>query len=288
MAIKVAEIEEILKAYMPKEEGPQKIIMEAMNYSVTVGGKRLRPMLMQETYRLFGGEGDAVEPFMAAQEMIHTYSLVHDDLPAMDNDEYRRGKKTTWVAYGEDMAILAGDGLLNYAFETALKAFEKADALKVAECLKILSAKAGIYGMIGGQVVDVMSEEKKIDMETLLFIHRNKTSALIQSSMMIGAVLAGASKEDVEKIEKIGEDIGLAFQIQDDILDVTSSLEVLGKPVGSDEKNEKTTYITLEGFEKSKKDVEEISHRAIDGLKSFERENQFLNELVEMLIHREK
>ena len=288
MAVKVAEIEEILKAYMPKEEGPQKIIMEAMNYSVTVGGKRLRPMLMQETYRLFGGEGDAVEPFMAAQEMIHTYSLVHDDLPAMDNDEYRRGKKTTWVAYGEDMAILAGDGLLNYAFETALKAFGKADALKVAECLKILSAKAGIYGMIGGQVVDVMSEEKKIDMETLLFIHRNKTSALIQSSMMIGAVLAGASKEDVEKIEKIGEDIGLAFQIQDDILDVTSSLEVLGKPVGSDEKNEKTTYITLEGFEKSKKDVEEISHRAIDGLKSFERENQFLNELVEMLIHREK
>ena len=288
MTEKVAVIEEILKAYMPKEEGPQKLIMEAMNYSVTVGGKRLRPMLMQETYRLFGGEGDAVEPFMAAQEMIHTYSLVHDDLPAMDNDEYRRGKKTTWVAYGEDMAILAGDGLLNYAFETALKAFGKADAMKVAECLKILAGTAGIYGMIGGQVVDVMSEEKKIDKETLLFIHRNKTSALIQSSMMIGAVLAGASKEDVDKIEKIGEDIGLAFQIQDDILDVTSSLEVLGKPVGSDEKNEKTTYITLEGFEKSKKDVEEISHRAIEGLKSFERENQFLNELVEMLIHREK
>ena len=288
MTAKVVEIEEIIKAYMPKEEGPQKLIMEAMNYSVTVGGKRLRPMLMQETFRLFGGEGDVIEPFMAAQEMIHTYSLVHDDLPAMDNDEYRRGKKTTWVAYGEDMAVLAGDGLLNYAFETALKAFGKADALKVAEALKILAGKAGIYGMIGGQVVDVMSEEKKIDMETLLFIHRNKTSALIQSSMMIGAVLAGASKEDVEKIEKIGEDIGLAFQIQDDILDVTSSLEVLGKPVHSDEKNEKTTYITLEGIEKSRKDVEEISHRAIDGLRSFERENQFLNELVEMLIHREK
>ena len=288
MTAKVAAIEEILKAYMPKEEGPQKLIMEAMNYSVTVGGKRLRPMLMQETYALFGGEGDAIEPFMAAQEMIHTYSLVHDDLPAMDNDEYRRGKKTTWVAYGEDMAILAGDGLLNYAFETALKAFGKADAMKVAECLKILAGKAGIYGMIGGQVVDVMSEEKKIDMETLLFIHRNKTSALIQSSMMIGAILAGASEEDVRKIEKIGEDIGLAVQIQDDILDVTSTLEVLGKPVMSDEKNEKTTYLTLEGLEKSKKDVEEISHRAIDGLKSFERENQFLNELVEMLIHREK
>lgn len=288
MAVKVAEIEKILKSYMPAEEGPQKVIMEAMNYSVTVGGKRLRPMLMQETYRLFGGEGEAIEPFMAAQEMIHTYSLVHDDLPAMDNDEFRRGKKTTWVAFGEDMAILAGDGLLNYAFETALRAFEKAESSKVVECLKILSKKAGIYGMIGGQVVDVMSEEKKIDKETLLFIHRNKTSALIQSSMMIGAVMAGASKEEVEKIEQIGEDIGIAFQIQDDILDVTSSLEILGKPVHSDEKNEKTTYLTLEGLEKSKKDVEELSHRAIQGLKSFDRENQFLNELVEMLIHREK
>lgn len=267
---KVTEIEEILKRYMPAEEGLQKLIMEAMNYSVNAGGKRLRPMLMQETYRLFGGEGEAVEPFMAAQEMIHTYSLVHDDLPAMDNDEYRRGKKTTWVVYGEDMAVLAGDALLNYAFETALSAFGTADSERVAEALKILSQKAGIYGMIGGQVVDVLSEEKKIDKETLLFIHRNKTSALIQSAMMIGAVLAGATMEDVRKIEEIGEDIGLAFQIQDDILDVTSSLEVLGKPTHSDEKNEKTTYITLEGLEKSKKDVEEISRRAIEGLQSFE------------------
>lgn len=288
MTGRVEKIEEILKAYMPEEEGPQRLIMEAMNYSILAGGKRLRPMLMQETYRLFGGEGDAIEPFMAAQEMIHTYSLVHDDLPAMDNDEYRRGKKTTWAVYGEDMAVLAGDGLLNYAFETALKAFGKADALKVAECLKVLTGKAGIYGMIGGQVVDVMSEEKKIDRETLLFIHRNKTSALIQSSMMIGAIMAGADREEVDKIEKIGEDIGLAFQIQDDILDVTSSLEVLGKPVHSDEKNEKTTYLTLEGLEKSKKDVEKISRRAIEGLQSFEQKNPFLTELVEMLIHREK
>ncbi len=288
MTGKVEKIEEILKAYMPKEEGPQRLIMEAMNYSILAGGKRLRPMLMQETYRLFGGEGDAIEPLMAAQEMIHTYSLVHDDLPAMDNDEYRRGKKTTWAVYGEDMAVLAGDGLLNYAFETALKAFGKADALKVAECLKVLAGKAGIYGMIGGQVVDVMSEEKKIDRETLLFIHRNKTSALIQSSMMIGAIMAGADREAVDKIEKIGEDIGLAFQIQDDILDVTSSLEVLGKPVHSDEKNEKTTYLTLEGLEKSKRDVEKISRRAIAGLRSFEQQNPFLTELVEMLIHREK
>lgn len=286
MADKVVAIEKILKAYMPEEEGPQKLIMEVMNYSVTVGGKRLRPMLMQETYTLFGGEGDAIEPFMAAQEMIHTYSLVHDDLPAMDNDEYRRGKKTTWVAYGEDMAILAGDGLLNYAFETALKAFGKAEPLKVAECLKVFSGKAGIYGMIGGQVVDVMSEEKKIDMETLLFIHRNKTSALIQSSMMIGAILAGASKEDVDKIEKIGEDIGLAFQIQDDILDVTGEEDVLGKPVKSDEKNHKTTYVTVKGLKQAQADVAKYSKEAIRLLEEIPHENEFLHELILNLIHR--
>lgn len=287
---RTAEIEEMLKKYLPAEEGPQKLIMQAINYSINAGGKRLRPMLMQETYRLFGGEGTVIEPFMAAQEMIHTYSLVHDDLPAMDNDEYRRGKKTTWLVYGEDMALLAGDALLNYAFETALTAFSEpdADAGKVAEALKILSSKAGIYGMIGGQVVDVISEEKKIDKETLLFIHRNKTSALIQSAMMIGALLAGASAGEVRTIEEIADAIGIAFQIQDDILDVTSSLEVLGKPVRSDEKNAKTTYITLEGLEKSQKDVEELSRRAIAGLRSFDRENPFLTELVEMLIHREK
>lgn len=186
------------------------------------------------------------------------------------------------------MAVLAGDALLNYAFETALKAFGQTEAEKAAEALKILAGKAGIYGMIGGQVVDVLSEEKQIDRETLLFIHRNKTSALIQSSMMIGAVLAGASEEEVRKIEQIGEDIGLAFQIQDDILDVTSSLEVLGKQTHSDEKNEKTTYLTLEGLEKSKQDVEELSKRAIRGLESFDRKNPFLTDLVEMLIHREK
>ncbi len=285
---KTLQIEEILKSYMPKETGEQKLIMEAMNYSLMVGGKRLRPMLMQETYRLFGGEGREIEPFMAAQEMIHTYSLVHDDLPAMDNDTMRRGKETTWVVYGEDMAILAGDGLLNYAYETALKAFETADPLRAAEAMKILAKKAGIYGMIGGQVVDVDSEGKPIDAATLHYIHMNKTGALIQSSMMIGAVLAGASKEEVSGIEAIAGDIGLAFQIQDDILDVTSTQEVLGKPINSDEKNEKMTYVTLEGLEKSRKDVEEISQRALKGLRSFSGNNEFLLNLVEMLIHREK
>ena len=289
---KVKEIEAIIKKYLPVESEFQKTVIEAMNYSVEVGGKRLRPMLMQETFRLFGGEGEVVEPFMAAMEMIHTYSLVHDDLPAMDNDEYRRGRKTTHVVYGECMAILAGDGLLNYAFETACQAFDlESDYKKVAQALKVLAKKAGVFGMIGGQTADIEAEtmaEEKITEELLLFIHKNKTAALIESSMMIGAILAGATKEEVSVIEKIGYNIGIAFQIQDDILDIISSLEVLGKMTGSDEKNNKVTYVSLNGMEKSKEDVEKLSTEAISLLQSFEKENKFLNELIKELITREK
>lgn len=287
---KVGEIEIILDKYLPKEEGYQKEIMEAMAYSVTAGGKRLRPMLMQETYHLFGGEGEEIEPFMAALEMIHTYSLVHDDLPAMDNDEYRRGKKTTHVVYGEAMGILAGDALLNYAFETSVKAFEIAPekALLIGKAMKILAQKAGIYGMIGGQVVDVASCGMGLDQEKLDFIYQLKTGALIESAMMIGALLAGADDEDVAIVEKIASDIGLAFQIQDDILDVTSTTEELGKPVHSDEKNEKTTYVTLKGLEEASKDVEQISGEAISLLLGLDRENPFLTELIKELIHRKK
>ena len=240
MAERTAQIEQIIKKYLPKEEGYQKTIMEAMNYSVLAGGKRLRPMLMQETYRLFGGRSEVIEPFMAAIEMIHTYSLVHDDLPAMDNDEYRRGRKTTHIVYGEDMGILAGDALLNYAFETACSAFETdpQNSILIGRALKILAGKAGIYGMIGGQVVDVRSAGCKISGELLAFIYRLKTGALIEASVMIGAVLAGAKEEEIGKMEEIAGKIGLAFQIQDDILDVTSTTEILGKPVHSDEKNE--------------------------------------------------
>lgn len=289
MAGKVAEIEEILKAYMPKEEGPQKLIMEAMNYSVTVGGKRLRPMLMLETYRLFGGEGDAIEPFMAAQEMVHTYSLVHDDLPAMDNDEYRRGKKTTWVAYGEDMAILAGDGLLNYAYETAISALMKEpNNPQVAKALAVFARKAGIYGMIGGQTVDIESEGTPLNKEKLNFIYELKTGALIEASMMIGAILAGATKKEQDIIAAIARNIGLAFQIQDDILDVTSTLEVLGKPIGSDEKNEKTTYVTLEGIENAKEEVEALTKDAISMMDSLVVKNEFLSQLLMYLIYRNK
>lgn len=284
-------IETLLASYLPKEEGWQKSVIEAMNYSVTAGGKRLRPMLMQETYKLFGGTGTEIEPFMAAIEMIHTYSLVHDDLPAMDNDEYRRGRKTTHVVYGEAMAILAGDGLLNYAFETALKVFETdADKTRAARALTILAGKAGIYGMIGGQTADIEAENmgEHVTQEHLLFIHEHKTAALIQASMMIGAILAGATQEQVTIVEKAAGCLGVAFQIQDDILDVTSTLEALGKPVGSDEKNHKTTYVTLKGIETASKEQKEMSAHAISLLQSLGLENDFLMELIKSLITRIK
>lgn len=286
---RVSKIESILRQYLPEETGFQKTIIEAMNYSLLAGGKRLRPMLMEETYKLFGGNGEVIKPFMASMEMIHTYSLVHDDLPAMDNDEYRRGRKTTHTVYGEAMGILAGDGLLNYAFETAVKAFEVSNEYeKIGQALKILSYKAGIFGMIGGQSVDVENDGKPIERDTLDFIYRLKTGALIEASMMIGAVLAGASQKEIDIIEQIAANVGLAFQIQDDILDVTSTIEVLGKPINSDEKNNKVTYVTIEGLDKARLDVEEISNKALSLLEGLNLENEFLGELIKMLITREK
>ena len=268
---KVREIEEILKTFLPKEEGYQKIIMEAMEYSLLAGGKRLRPMLMQETYLLFSGgvkrkeDADALHSFMAAQEMIHTYSLVHDDLPAMD-------------------------ALLNYAFETAALAFEDrtADAAKVGRALGILSRKAGIYGMIGGQVIDVKETGHEVSGDMLDTIYKLKTSALIESSMMIGAVLGGAEDADVKAVERIAGNVGHAFQIQDDILDVTGQEEELGKPVQSDEKNKKTTYVTLCGISEAKRIVEEKSREAISGLKDLPGVNEYLEQLLLYLINRER
>lgn len=289
---KVEHINNVLEKFLPAEDGQQRIIFEAMNYSVRAGGKRLRPMLMEETYHMFGGSSAVIEPFMAAIEMIHTYSLVHDDLPAMDNDEYRRGKKTTHAVYGEAMGILAGDALLNMAYETAAKAFdmEVTDA-RVARAFAVLAKKAGVYGMVGGQVVDVESEKSDdcpITREKLDFIYRLKTGALIESSMMIGAILAGASSDEVSRVEQIAAKLGLAFQIQDDVLDVTSTLEVLGKPVGSDEKNNKATYVTFEGLDKAVSDVERISKEAEEQLDDLGYDDAFLKELFEYLIHREK
>lgn len=309
LAKRVEDAEQVLKGYLPEEKGFQKPVLEAMNYSVLAGGKRLRPVLMKESFSLFGGTGRIVEPFMAALEMIHNYSLVHDDLPAMDNDEYRRGRKTTWCVYGEGMAVLAGDALLNYAFETAARALEMVPQISgfssnpeacsdaaflyqnVSKAMGILGKKAGIYGMIGGQCADICGEAlpaSEVTEEMLLFIHKNKTAALIECAMMIGAVLAGASEEEVSRMEKIAENIGIAFQIQDDILDVTSSLEVLGKQTGSDEKNNKVTYVSLNGLEKSKEDVKRLSEEALLILRSFPSENEFLEQLIINLITREK
>ena len=289
LKIYTEEVEAVIEKYLPAEEGHQKTVLEAMDYSVRAGGKRLRPLLMRETYRLFGGNGSEVEPFMAAIEMIHTSSLIHDDLPCMDNDTLRRGVPTTWVKYGYDMAVLAGDGLMIYAFETAAKALSMTENKeRAARCMGLLAEKTGIYGMIGGQTVDVELTNKPIPKDKLDFIYRLKTGALLEASMMIGAILAGAGEEDIKAIERTASLVGLAFQIQDDILDVTSSPEMLGKPVLSDEKNNKTTYVTLEGLEKAQKDVEEISAKAVDELHSVGRTNEFLEDLIKMLVTRKK
>ena len=323
---KVEEIERILREFLPEEEGHQKVIMEAMAYSLMGGGKRLRPMLMRETYLLFSGgeerpkERRVLHAFMAAQEMIHTYSLVHDDLPAMDDDEYRRGRKTTHVVFGEDMGILAGDALLNYAFETAAGAFAAAgcgeadhaaagcepvdyvaadcgaqkltaacaETEKIAASLQILSRKAGIYGMIGGQVIDVKETGHAVPAEVLDTVYALKTAALIESSMMIGAVLGGASEDEVRTVEQIARNVGLAFQIQDDILDVAGTAETLGKPIHSDEKNEKTTYVTLYGVARSREIVEEKSREAVRMLKGLPGDHGYLEQLLLQLIYREK
>jgi len=305
MSQDLAFIEKILKRYLPKAEGEQKTVIDACNYSVNAGGKRIRPIMILETFRLFGGKNEEiVAPFMAAMEMIHTYSLVHDDLPAMDNDAFRRGRKTTHVVYGEAMGILAGDALLNYAFETALTFHDSIEAAvdkgEISEtegfilsqrgirAMKILAGKAGIYGMIGGQAVDVENTNNPLTRAQLDFIYNLKTSALIEASMMIGACIAGADNDSINKVERIAKNIGLAFQIQDDILDVVSTEEVLGKPILSDEKNHKTTYVTLEGLERAKESVKTLSGEAVVMVKELSADHAFLVNLIDMLVHRVK
>jgi len=288
-ADKVARIEYVLRKYLPVPGDHQQEIMEAMKYSLLAGGKRLRPMLMQETYMLFGGDSEIVEPFMAALEMIHTYSLVHDDLPAMDDDAYRRGRKTTHVVYGEAMGILTGDALLNFAFETASCAFEMEpqNSRRIGKAIAVLARKSGIYGMIGGQVVDIRSAGKQIDKEMLDFIYALKTGALIEGAMVIGAILAGASDEEIAAVEQIAGNVGMAFQIQDDILDVVSTAEILGKPVHSDEKNEKPTYVAVKGLAEAGKDVERLSGEALRLLTGLPGEHAYMEWLIRELIHRE-
>lgn len=286
------EINKVIQSYLPEEEGFAKTMAQAMNYSILAGGKRLRPMLILETLRLFGGEEKLAYPFMAAMEMIHTHSLVHDDLPALDNDDYRRGRLTTHKVYGEAMGVLSGVALLNYAYEVMLTAFDTADTpdcqAHVIQALKVMSHKTGLYGMLGGQSVDVENDGKPLKREMLNYIYKNKTSALIEASMMTGAVLAGASEEEIRIVEQAAEDIGLAFQIQDDILDVTSTQEELGKPIHSDEKNNKVTYVSLMGIQAAAGKVKELSDHAVELLNSLDRENEFLDLLVESLVSRRK
>lgn len=292
---KVSYVENVLnsRGVLP-EEGYQSTVIKAMNYALMGGGKRLRPLIMHEIYEIFGGKNTPViESFMTALEMIHTYSLVHDDLPAMDNDDYRRGRKTCHVVYGEDMAILTGDALLNRAFEVALNCSEQADAVesvRILKALKLMASKAGIYGMVGGQVFDVESENlnKANTLEEVIFIHRLKTSALLQIAFMCGGILAGASERDIELLSIIGENVGIAFQIRDDILDVVGSEEILGKPVGSDERNNKMTYVSLVGLEQAMEDVSMYSKLALDSYEMLSNKNEFMKELIISLVSREK
>lgn len=285
---RIAEVEEIIYRFLPEETGFQKTVLSAMNYTMRAGGKRIRPMMMYLTYQMFGGSDEAVSAFMAAIEMIHTYSLIHDDLPALDNDDYRRGKPTAHKQFGEDMAILAGDGLLNYAFELAAGTFEgRYGDERIAKALMILARKPGIYGMIGGQTLDVELTGKPLSEDELRFIYENKTGALIEASMMIGAVLGGASEAEVSLVLQVASKVGMAFQIQDDILDVVGEQEKLGKTVGSDEKNAKTTYVTIYGLEASRKMVEQLSQEATDMLQELGYSCEELSSLIQWMIHRE-
>lgn len=281
-------------------------VLDAMEYSMMAGGKRLRPLLMKETFEMLKDPEDAflerrkkaLETFMTALEMIHTYSLVHDDLPAMDNDSFRRGKETTWKKYGDGMGVLAGDALLNAAFEltfseTLQAASEEGDpelTKAISKCGVILAEKASVPGMLGGQVADVESEKKAIPMtqDRIWFIHENKTAALIEAAMTIGAILAGADEACVEKAGAIANKVGIAFQIQDDVLDVEGDSAELGKPVGSDAVNGKETYVTLKGLEVSRQEVKKLSQEAVKELRSLPGDHAFLEEWILYLIYRKK
>ncbi|MEK5705854.1 polyprenyl synthetase family protein [Clostridioides difficile] len=285
---KASFVEKVLKEYMPKEEGYQKTVIEAMNYSLSAGGKRLRPILTLEACKIVGGNEDEAIPFAIAIEMIHTYSLIHDDLPALDNDDLRRGRPTNHKVYGEAMGILAGDALLNYAFEVMLAgSINKENPEKYLKAINEIAKGAGIYGMIGGQVVDVESENKQIEKEKLDYIHMNKTAAMMVGCMRAGATIGGANSEQMEEITKYAKNIGLSFQIVDDIIDIVGDEAKLGKKVGSDIENHKSTYPSLLGLDKSK----EIAHNLIDeAKKSIEKlsdDVDFLKGLAEYIIDRE-
>ncbi|MGN1022723.1 MAG: polyprenyl synthetase family protein [Lachnospiraceae bacterium] len=284
--------EKVVKKWLPRPQGFESDVITAANYSVLAGGKRLRPLIMEETGRMYCGRADLREPFLAAIEMIHTYSLIHDDLPAMDNDTLRRGKKTTWAMFGEGMAVIAGDGLLNYAYETALRAFDLAEGdetQRVVRALRVLARNAGFFGMVGGQCADLLAEKRpagEVKDDLLTYIHENKTAAMIRSAFQIGAILAGAPEDDVIALGSIADDVGLAFQIQDDILDVKGDAGTLGKSIGKDEAEGKATYVTLHGLDGAKTRVEELTGDALRRLDKLSETSEFLRALVEHLMTR--
>lgn len=292
MSVNTEYIEEMIREYLPKEKGFQKTILEALNYSVLAGGKRLRPLIMHMTYRLFSDAPVPVDlkAMMVALEMIHSSSLVHDDLPCMDNDRFRRGKLTTWAKYeSEATGVLAGDALMIYAFEVASSAYAKTkNPERLCKAIHILANKTGIYGMIGGQMVDVELTGRPMSAEELDFVFRLKTGALLEASMMIGAVLGGASLKEVETCRKIAENVGIAFQIRDDILDVTGDEATIGKPLHSDEKNNKTTYVSLYGLTKAQEDVEARTEEAIRLLGTLPGDHDALKDLFNSMISRNK
>ena len=277
------EVEEILQFYLPEVNSGRGSLIPAVRYSVLAGGKRLRPVIMIESYRMFGGSSDVIRPFAAAMEMIHTHSLVHDDLPAVDNDDFRRGKKTTHAVYGEAVGLLAGDAPLNLAYETMIQAFrynEEGD--RIYRAAAILASKSGFSGMLGGQGLDVENEKngrQNYSEEELLYIYEQKTAALLEAAMMVGAVLGGAAREQISLCEQIGSKIGLAFQIRDDILDVTSTQEELGKPVFSDAKNEKTTFVTLYNVDQASAIADRLTDEALEKLRELPGDTGFLEAL---------
>jgi len=281
----IALVDEHLDKYLAKKDNPQSIIYEAMRYSIFAGGKRLRPVLMLAVCEMCDGDIDEVIPFACAMEMIHTYSLIHDDLPAMDNDELRRGMPTSHVKFGEATAILAGDALLNKAFETVSE-YNGANPQRAIKAMNMLATSSGTEGMIGGQIVDMESEGKDIDLDTLRYLHLNKTGAIIRSSCTIGAVMGGGSEEEINAVDEFAKNLGVAFQIQDDILDVIGNEAELGKPIGSDAEEDKNTYVKLVGLEKSKEMAQEYSEKAKNALGIFGDKAQFLLKLTDYLTDR--
>lgn len=262
-------------------------IYTAMRYSILAGGKRIRPVLLLAVCELFGGQTKAALPFACALEMIHTYSLIHDDLPAMDDDGYRRGKPTNHKVFGEAVAILAGDGLLNLAYEIMAEQCEKSFEFRNIQAMTVIAKAAGVTGMIGGQTADVLNAQENADADTLFYIHQHKTGKLIQSAMLAGAILGGADKPALDTIGTLGEKIGFAFQIKDDILDVTGSLEQLGKTVHADERGHKTTYVSVYGLAKAENEYRRLCEEIAADIRQLSGDTGFLIYLAARLTGRE-